>query len=154
MCGSCYERVKSCPVCRGKMMGRCTDFEKFLENNANDIWQPLYLKCIYRFSQFEDHIFIYFVYSINKPFLFIIYVVSINLFFKISTEINYSNSFPINSEIATVTKWSDLHPGPRCVEDVMIEAEVSRTTQDPASAALISVSVLRHGQDTVDRGHF
>ena len=36
----------------------------------------------------------------------------------------------------------------------MIEAEVSRTTQDPASAALISVSVLRHGQDTVDRRHF
>ena len=37
VCGSCYERVNSCPVCRGDMMGRCTDFEKFLENNANNI---------------------------------------------------------------------------------------------------------------------
>ena len=37
VCGSCYERVNSCPVCRGDMMGRCTDFEKFLENNVNNI---------------------------------------------------------------------------------------------------------------------
>ena len=37
VCGSCYERGNSCPVCRGNMMGRCTDFEKFLENNANNI---------------------------------------------------------------------------------------------------------------------
>ena len=118
------------------------------------------MKCIYVliFTSLK------FIYVLSICLLYLIYYIlflsstlyNFTLLFKISTEINNSNCFPINSEIATVTKWSDLQPQPqaRCVEDVMIEAEVSRTTQDPASAALISVSVLRHGLDTVDMRHF
>ena len=105
--------------------------------------------CIYNvsidFHIIEVHLrFIYLYTLCNLLSLFYHLRCIILLYFlKYPLEVNYSNRFPINSEIATVTKWSDLHlqPQPRCVEDVMMEAEVSCTTQGPASAALISVSV-------------
>ena len=31
VCGSCRDQIKSCPLCRGQIIGRCHDFEKHLQ---------------------------------------------------------------------------------------------------------------------------